>query len=172
MALRSWLLLCSLLPALLLSVCCAGYFSYVRHQQLALSFNASAQQIAQTLALSSSALLQQQDMTSVRSLLAQSHQQNSPYISNISLLFTDQRSPLHTNSLQFHADLRLSDPSTLPVTGQIQQQGNTLLLYIPIASVQHSYLLLLITSITLLKNTAYQSDTTKLLKRPQSVFLI
>ncbi|MBU2115003.1 MAG: response regulator [Gammaproteobacteria bacterium] len=142
MALRSWLLLCSLLPALLLSVCCAGYFSYVRHQQLALSFNASAQQIAQTLALSSSALLQQQDMTSVRSLLAQSHQQNSPYISNISLLFTDQRSPLHTNSLQFHADSRLSDPSTLPVTGQIQQQGNTLLLYIPIASVQHSYLLL------------------------------
>ena len=126
MALRSWLLLCSLLPALLLSVCCTGYFSYVRHQQLALSFTGTAQQMAQTLALSSSALLQQQDLASVKGLLAQSHQQNSPYISNISLIFTDQRSALHTNALQFHADLHLPEPSLLPTTGQLQQQGKRL----------------------------------------------
>ncbi len=141
MALRSWLLLCSLLPALLLSVFCAGYFSYVRHQQLALSFYAKAEQIGQTLALSSHALLQQHDTDNLQALLAQSHTQNSPYISNISLLW-QQEPPLHSNALQFNSRLYLPPGTVLPATGLMQQQDNTLLLYMPLHAGDSPYLLL------------------------------
>ncbi|MEH8016193.1 response regulator [Rheinheimera muenzenbergensis] len=139
--LRSWLLLCSLLPALLLSVFCAGYFSYVRHQELALSFTGKAGQIGQTLALSSSALLQQTSSDSLNQLLMQSHQQNSPYISNISLV-SATKPVFHTNALQFNDHLLLAPGTQLSAAGKMLQQQQQLLFYIPLYNSNDSYLLL------------------------------
>ena len=141
MALRSWLVLSGLLPALLLSVCCAGYFSYVRHQELAFSFNARAQHIAQSLALGSSELLQH-GSDKVSRLLTQSHRRNSPYISNISLLIAGDNTAIHTNPLQFNAELYLNDAAALADTGLRLEQNNTLLLYIPLLQRDDAYLLL------------------------------
>ncbi|MBU1310463.1 MAG: histidine kinase, partial [Gammaproteobacteria bacterium] len=141
MTLRSWLLLCSLLPALLLSVFCAGYFSYVRHQELALSFTGKAGQIGQTLALSSSALLQQTSSDSLNQLLMQSHQQNSPYISNISLV-SATKAVFHTNALQFNDHLLLTPGTQLSPAGKMLQQQQQLLFYIPLYNSNDSYLLL------------------------------
>lgn len=141
MALRSWLVLSGLIPALLLSVFCAGYFSYVRHQELAFSFYARAQHIAQSLALGSSELLQH-DNASVARLLTQSHRRNSPYISNISLLSINDNNAIHTNPLQFNAELLLDKPAELADTGLRLEQNNTLLLYIPLLQRDDAYLLL------------------------------
>ena len=60
--LRSWLLLCTVLPALLVSVFCASYFSYVRYQEITLSFTQQARQIALPLAISSQDLLSRQNL--------------------------------------------------------------------------------------------------------------
>ena len=141
MALRSWLVLSCLIPALLLSVFCAGYFSYVRHQELAFSFYARAQHIAQSLALGSSELMQH-DNASVARLLTQSHRRNSPYISNISLLSINDNNAIHTNPLQFNAELLLDKPAELVDTGLRLEQNNTLLLYIPLLQRDDAYLLL------------------------------
>ncbi|WP_460856116.1 response regulator [Rheinheimera gaetbuli] len=139
--LRSLLLLCSLLPALLLSVFCAGYFSYVRYQELAFSFTGKAQQIGQTLALSSNTLLGQGSKDNITALLMQSHQQNSPYISNISLI-SAAKPLISTNALQFNSQQLLPQDVTLPATGKMLQQQNLLLLYIPLQPDSEYYLLL------------------------------
>ena len=141
MTLRSWLLLCSLLPALLLSVFCAGYFSYVRHQELALSFTAKTQQVAQTLALSSQALLAQDNLNALQQLLNSAHQQNSRYISNISLI-ADTTPLLHTNAMQFSPQQLLATTEVLAATGKTLQQQQQWLLYQPLPDNNRYYLLL------------------------------
>ena len=141
LTLRSWLLLCSLLPALLLSVFCAGYFSYVRHQELALSFAGKTQQIAQTLALSSQALLAADNINALQALLDAAHQQNSRYISNISLI-ADKQPLLHTNALQFEPQQLLASPEALSAVGETLHQPQQWLLYLPLPDNSRYYLLL------------------------------
>ncbi|GAB2905142.1 two-component sensor histidine kinase BarA [Rheinheimera gaetbuli] len=126
---------------MLLSVFCAGYFSYVRYQELAFSFTGKAQQIGQTLALSSNTLLGQGSKDNITALLMQSHQQNSPYISNISLI-SAAKPLISTNALQFNSQQLLPQDVTLPATGKMLQQQNLLLLYIPLQPDSEYYLLL------------------------------
>jgi two-component system sensor histidine kinase BarA len=100
MSLRSWLLLLSLLPALLVSVSCAGYFSYVRYQELVLSFQNRAQHIALPLAISSQDLLTRQQLTELTQLLSTAHRLHSPILSNISLLSPQHQLIVQTNPQQ------------------------------------------------------------------------
>ncbi len=130
--LRSWLLLCSLLPALLVSVFCAGYFSYVRYQELALSLTQRAQHIALPLAISSQALLNQQDLPALQQLLDNSHRLNSPVVSNISLFNAQHQPVLYTNSQQFTENLRLNSGQVLPASGRVVETADMLLLYQPL----------------------------------------
>ena len=117
MSLRSWLLLCSLLPAVLVSVFCAGYFSYVRYQELALSFSEKAQHIALPLSISSQDLLSRQNTVALEQLLSSAHRLNSPLLSNISLFDANHQALIHTNPQRFNRALQLSSTQKLAPTG-------------------------------------------------------
>ncbi|MFT7195162.1 MAG: two-component system sensor histidine kinase BarA, partial [Rheinheimera aquimaris] len=144
--LRSWLLLCSLLPALLVSVFCAGYFSYVRYQELALSFSQRAQHIALPLSISSQDLLSRQNTAALEQLLSSAHRLNSPLVSNISLFDTNHQPLIHTNPQQFSRALQLSSTQKLAPTGLLAENVNELVFYQPLPTTDDSgiqgYLLL------------------------------
>lgn len=130
--LRTWLWLCSLLPALLVSVFCAGYFSYVRYHELAFSFNERARDIALPLAMSSQDLLSRQNMPALQQLLESAHRFNSPLLSNISLFNAQYQPVLHTNSQQFDKSLRLNAGETLPDLGLLSENSSSLIFYQPL----------------------------------------
>jgi two-component system, NarL family, sensor histidine kinase BarA len=130
--LRSWLLLCSLLPALVVSVFCAGYFSYVRYQELAFSLTGKAQHIALPLAIGSQDLLNRHNLDALQQLLDSTHRLNSPLLSNITL-FSGQHQPLlHTNPQRFNHGLRLASHQVLPASGLIMHDADDVLLYQPL----------------------------------------
>ena len=130
--LRPWLLLCSLLPALLVSVFCAGYFSYVRYQELALSLSDRARHIAMPLAIASQDLLMRQNMASLQHLLDTTHRLNSPLISNITL-FNGQHQPLlHSNVQRYSSSQQLSANSLLPAVGMSLDSADTVMFYFPL----------------------------------------
>src|SRR5690606_34687732 len=130
--LRSWLLLCSILPALLVSVFCAGNFSYVSYQELALSFSQKAQHIALPLSISSQDLLSRQNTGALEQLLSRAHRLNSPLLSNISLFDADHHALVHTNPQQFNRTLQLSSTQKLAPTGLLAENANELVFYQPL----------------------------------------
>ena len=131
--LRSWLLLCSALPALLVSVFCAGYFSYVRYQELALSFSEKAQHIALPLSISSQDLLSRQNTVALEQLLSSAHRLNSPLLSNISLFDANHQALIHTNPQRFNRALQLSSTQKLAPTGLLADSEHELVFYQPLA---------------------------------------
>lgn len=133
MGLRSWLLLCSLLPAVLVSVFCVGYFSYVRYHELALSLTDRARHIALPLAISSHDLLSRGNTAALQQLLDNSHRLNSPLISNISLINSDNQLIFSTNPQHFSKNQLLAAPTLLNNTDMVISDGNSLLLYQPLA---------------------------------------
>jgi two-component system, NarL family, sensor histidine kinase BarA len=130
--LRSWLLLCSLLPALLVSVFCAAYFSHVRYQELALSLTERARHIALPLAISSQDLLSRQNLSALQQLLDNTHRLNSPLISNISLFNQRHQALLHSNPQRFDSTFKLDSSQALPVTGTSISTSDAVLLYFPL----------------------------------------
>lgn len=130
--LRSWLLLCSLLPALLVSVFCASYFSYVRYQELALSFNERAHHIALPLAISSQDLLNRQNTPALEQLLNSAHRLNSPLLNNISLFDEHHQAVAHTNPQGFNRELQLNSTQKLPDSGQLIENRDELIFYQPL----------------------------------------
>jgi two-component system sensor histidine kinase BarA len=134
MGLRSWLLLCSLLPAVLVSVFCVGYFSYVRYHELALSLADRARHIALPLAISSNDLLSRGNTAALQQLLDNSHRLNSPLISNISLINGDNQLIFSTNPQHFNKHQLLAAPTLLSNTDMVISDGNSLLLYQPLAT--------------------------------------
>lgn len=134
MGLRSWLLLCSLLPAVLVSVFCVGYFSYVRYHELALSLIDRARHIALPLAISSQDLLSRGNTASLQQLLDNSHRLNSPLISNISLINSDNQLIFSTNPQHFSKNQLLAAPAQLNNTNMVLSDGSTMLLYQPLAT--------------------------------------
>ena len=130
--LRAWLLLCSLLPALLVSVSCAGYFSYVRYQEITLSFQQQARNVALPLAISSQDLLGRQNLPALTELLEQAHRLHSPLVANISVFDTSHQPLFHTNPQQFDRQLALDASRVLPENGLITNNAQYLLLYMPL----------------------------------------
>ncbi|MDP5188932.1 two-component sensor histidine kinase BarA [Rheinheimera baltica] len=130
--LRSWLLLCTVLPALLVSVFCASYFSYVRYQEITLSFTQQARQIALPLAISSQDLLSRQNLVTLQQLFDSTHRLNSPLLSNISLFDANRQPLLHTNPQQADAELQLSQIQQLPANGFTLETDKYLAVYQPL----------------------------------------
>lgn len=127
--LRSWLLLCSLLPALLVSVFLGAYFSYVQHQQLAVSLTERGSSIAVPLALTSGELLKNQQLTAVQQLIDSTHRQNSPLVSNISLYDGNNQLVHSSNPQQPLVTLQLNPPGLLPENGSQLHTEDSLLTY-------------------------------------------
>lgn len=140
--LRSWLLIGSLLPALLVSVFSGGYFSYVRHQELQFSLSDRARQIAIPLSISASRLMAPEQYLELQKLIDLSHRYNSPHLSSISV-FNAQNQLLYSSNPQLTiAALRLNEPQDLPTTGLETDSVDSLILYQPLPEPQQGYLVL------------------------------
>jgi two-component system sensor histidine kinase BarA len=96
-ALPYWILMCTLLPAVLASVGLGSYFAYRESVALHHNLAAQARNIAVPLAISSEILLADNNMVAIQALLNTSHRLNSPVISNI-VLFNQQGKTLASSN--------------------------------------------------------------------------
>ncbi len=128
-ALRYWILLCTLLPALLASAGLGGYFAYSKSAELQRNLVTQARNISLPLAISSELLLAGNNIAAIEQLLNTSHRLNSPVVSNI-VLFNSAGEPLASSNPQFPA----ADYPKWPA-GQHKAPGQL----IPFAGSQLSY---------------------------------
>jgi two-component system sensor histidine kinase BarA len=101
-ALPYWILLCTLLPAVLASVGLGSYFVYRESVELHHNLAVQARNIAVPLAINSEILLADNNMLAIQALLNTSHRLNSPVISNI-VLFNQQATLLASSNPQLKA---------------------------------------------------------------------
>ncbi|MGI5308616.1 two-component sensor histidine kinase BarA [Rheinheimera sp. WS51] len=139
--LRVWLLLCSLVPALLISVLSGGYFSYVRHHELALSLSDQAHHIGIPLALTSTSLLATEQPLKLQQLIDTTHRYNSPLVSSIAVF--NQQNQLLYNSNPQSSVLALTDTelANLPEHGFYNETTNNALFYHPLAEAQNGHII-------------------------------
>lgn len=135
--LRVWLLLCSLLPALLLSVFSGGYFSYVRYHELQLSLTEQARQIAIPLAITTASLLASNNQQDLQKLIDTSHRYNSASLNSIAIVNL-QNKLLYNSNPQFNAaTLPLTQPDQLAEHGFFNETTSNLLFYHPLTTTQN-----------------------------------
>lgn len=135
-ALGYWILLSSLLPALLVSLLLGGYFGYARYQELHLSLARQADNLAIPLSISASELLSGEDnnFTGLKHLLDSTHRLNSPDITSIAL-YNDQNMLITSSNPHLQlADFQLENTETLPASGLMRQTEHYLLRYQPLLS--------------------------------------
>ena len=99
--LRDWVLLTTLVPTLLVSLCLGGYFSYARYHDLAQYLEEQAENIAVPLAIASEHALLHNSRQDVKRLLDVSHRKNSALVKSIAI---------------FNADHELLSPPTITKT--------------------------------------------------------
>jgi two-component system sensor histidine kinase BarA len=109
-ALRYWILLFALLPAVLASVGLGSYFSYSKTKELHANLSVQARNIAVPLAISSEKFLADGNITAIEALLNTSHRLNSPVISNI-VLFDAEGQVLASSNPQ-HAGAAYPKPDS------------------------------------------------------------
>jgi two-component system, NarL family, sensor histidine kinase BarA len=135
--LRIWLLLCSLVPALLVSLFSGGYFSYVRHHELQFSLSEQAQHIAVPLAITSASLIASNQQLQLQQLIDTSHRYNSPFITSIAV-FNQQNKLLYNSNPQSTATgLTLTKVANLADHGFYNETAQNLLFYHPLTVVQN-----------------------------------
>ncbi|MDX3773971.1 two-component sensor histidine kinase BarA [Chromatiaceae bacterium AAb-1] len=132
--LRSWILLSSLLPALLISVLLGSYFSYVRYQELQLYLTEQADNLAIPLSVTAAELLEAENFTGLKHLLDSSHRLNAPVVTSIALYNSQNQLITSSNPHQQLNHLRLETPATLAVSGLLQQTEEHILRYQPLLS--------------------------------------
>ncbi|CAM3765693.1 two-component sensor histidine kinase BarA [Rheinheimera salexigens] len=135
--LRIWLLLCSLLPALLISVFSGGYFSYVRHHELQFSLSEQARHIAVPLAITSASLLASEQQLPLQQLIDTSHRYNSPLLTSIAI-FNQQNQLVYNSNPQFTATALASKQQTdLTEHGFYSETATNLIFYHPLTLAQN-----------------------------------
>lgn len=125
--LRDWILLITLVPVLLISLCLGGYFSYARYQDLQQYLEDQASNIAEPLAIASEQGLLTGNKPHLQRLLNISHRKNSPLVKSISI-FDHQDQLVVTSNL--HKDFaRLQQKGTV-FTGlnQLDDHGDWLVI--------------------------------------------
>ena len=128
-ALRYWLLLCALLPAVLASVSLGGYFAYSKAEELHRNLAAQARNIAVPLAISSEKFLASNNIAAIADLLNTSHRLNSPVVSNI-LLFDQDGQILASSNPQYQAaDYPGFNPENGSASGKLISFEQSLLSY-------------------------------------------
>ena len=130
--LRFWLILCSVLPALLVALLLGSYFNHKQQQESALHLRERAANIALSLAISSQELLQQQQLHTIKLLLEQAHRLNSPLVISISL-FNAKGDLLLTSNTQHDLSTEAWHQHTAkPVHLSYLDQQQHLLVYQPL----------------------------------------
>lgn len=131
-ALRYWILLCTLLPATLASIGLGSYFAHSKSQELQRNFALQARNIAVPLAISSEKLLTGDNIAAIQALLNASHRLNSAVVSNIAL-FDQAGNLLASSNPQFRVEnypTLLENGDTEP--GQLIPFNQSLLSYQPL----------------------------------------
>jgi two-component system, NarL family, sensor histidine kinase BarA len=129
-ALRYWILLCALLPAVLASVSLGGYFTHSKAEELHLNLATQARNIAVPLAISSEKFLATNNIAAIEQLLNTSHRLNSPVVSNI-LLFDKDGQIIVSSNPQYNAAIYPQfNPDNSGASGQL----------LPFEHIEHSLL--------------------------------
>lgn len=130
--LRFWLILCSVLPALLVALLLGSYFNSQQQQNSEQYLRGKAANIALSLAISSKQLLQQQQLATIQTLLEQTHRLNSPMVISISLFNAKGELLLTSNSQQDLSKEALHQQAIKPQQLNYFDQQQHLLVYQPL----------------------------------------
>lgn len=130
--LRFWLILCSVLPALLVALLLGSYFNTKQQQDSELHLRERAANIALTLAISSQQLLQQQQLKAIQLLLEHAHRLNSPLVISISLFNAEGELLLTSNSQHDLSSETLHQQKIKPNQLSYHDQQQYLLVYQPL----------------------------------------
>lgn len=130
--LRDWILLITLLPTLLISLCLGGYFTYARYQDLQSYLEEQASNIAEPLAIAAEQGLLQDSKPQLQRLLNITHRKNSPLVRSIAIFDHQHQLVVTSNFHRDFARLQLAASQPLPDYSQIHDQGQWLLIRVPI----------------------------------------
>ncbi|WP_214000453.1 response regulator [Arsukibacterium sp.] len=128
-ALRYWILLCALLPAVLASVSLGSYFASSKTAELHRNLAAQARNIAVPLAISSEKFLAANNIAAIQELLNTSHRLNSPVVSNILLFAEDGQVLASSNPQHKPAAYPAFTPDNGSAVGQLVPFEQSLLTY-------------------------------------------
>lgn len=134
--LRFWLILCSILPALLVALLLGSYFNHKQQQDSELHLREKAANIALSLAISSQQLLYQQQLPVIKALLEQTHRLNSPLVISISLFNANGELLLTSNSQHDLSDEAIHQQENKPRQLNYLDQQHYLLVYQPLLKLQ------------------------------------
>ncbi|WP_449357319.1 response regulator [Alishewanella longhuensis] len=130
--LRFWLILCSVLPALLVALLLGSYFNSKQQQDSEQHLREKAANIALSLAITSQQLLQQQQLAAIQTLLEHAHRLNSPMVISISLFNTQGELLLTSNSQHDLSQETLHQQHVKPNQLNYLDQQQHLLVYQPL----------------------------------------
>lgn len=130
--LRFWLILCSVLPALLVALLLGSYFNTKQHEDSETHLKERAANIALALAVSSQQLLQHQQLDAIKPLLEHTHRLNSPMIISISLFNAEGELLLTSNSQHDLSTEVFHQQTDKPRQLRYLDQQQTLLVYQPL----------------------------------------
>lgn len=137
--LRDWVLLTTLVPTLLVSLCLGGYFSYARYHDLAQYLEEQAENIAVPLAIASEHALLHNSRQDVKRLLDVSHRKNSALVKSIAIFNADHELFVTTNYHKDFAMLKYPPNSAIAQQSTITDLGNWLVIRTPILPEQADF---------------------------------
>ena len=130
--LRDWILLITLIPTLLISLCLGGYFSYARYHDLQLHLEDQASNIAEPLAIASEQGLLSGNTQHLQRLLNISHRKNSPLVKSIAIFDHDHQLVATSNLHKDFAKLTPGVGSAPLAQSSIDDHGDWLIIRVPV----------------------------------------
>jgi len=132
LALRHWVLLTALLPTLVVSIGLAGYFSWVRYQDLSADLVQQAENIAAPLAIASEHALLQNSRQDLKRLLDASHRKNPALVKSIAIFNVDHELLVTTNYHKDFQGLKFTHFGAIPSQPQLDISDDYLVVRYPI----------------------------------------
>jgi two-component system sensor histidine kinase BarA len=130
--LRDWILLITLIPTLLISLCLGGYFSHARYHDLQLHLEDQASNIAEPLAIASEQGLLSGNTQHLQRLLNISHRKNSPLVKTIAIFDHEHQLVVTSNLHKDFAKLAPAAGSAPLEQSSIDDLGDWLIIRVPV----------------------------------------
>lgn len=130
--LRDWILLITLVPTLVISLCLGGYFSFARYQDLHQYLAEQASNIAEPLAIAAEQGLLTANNNQLQRLLNITHRKNSPLVRSIAIFDHQHQLVVTSNLHREFKRIQQRAKQGLPEHSLIDDQGQWLLIWVPI----------------------------------------
>lgn len=131
-SLKDWVILLTILPTTLISVCIAGYFSYTRYVELNEFLDERSTSIIEPLAIASLTPITSRDREKLRNLISFAHRSQSSIVKSIAVFTKDNQ--VFVTSV-YHGDtnlLRLQSGNSLPMQTTSETLGDFIIYRTPI----------------------------------------